>query len=123
MAAFSVTPQASPLGSTLVEIASLDNTICNNVTGGAGTLFMVEIDNEANGSDAVFVKIYDDPSAILATSDPDWILKADAGKKITYAMPEPPAFTALSAAAVKEKANTGTTSPDSAVNAGGSEVR
>lgn len=115
MSTFSVTPQASPLGSKLVEVASLDNTVCQNVTGGAGTLFMVEIDNEANVGDPVYVKLFDDASAVLATTDPDWILKADAGKKITYVMPEPPAFTALSAAAVKEKANSGTTSPDSAV--------
>jgi len=115
MATFSVTPQASPLGSKLVEVAALNNSVCQNVTGGAGTLFMVEIDNTANGGYPVFVKIFDDAAAVLATTEPDFILKADGGKKITYVMPEPPAFAALSSACVKEKANSGTTSPDASV--------
>lgn len=111
MATFSITPQASPLGTKLVEILDLDNTLCANVTGAAGTMFLIEIDNTANVADPVFVKIYDDAAPTVGTTDEDWILKADAGKKIPYAMPNPPAFTALSLAAVKEKATTGTTSP------------
>jgi len=115
MATFSVTPQASPLGASLVNIADLDNTVCPNVTGGSGTMHMIEIDNTANGGEAIYVKVYDDAAPTVGTTDEDWIFRADAGKSIIYAMPEAVAFTALSLAAVKEAATTGTTSPDSAV--------
>ena len=112
---FSVTPQASPLASKLAEVAALDNTVCQNITGGSGVLYMVEIDNTANVGDIIYVKLFDDAAAVLTTTSPDWIFKVDPAKKQTYVLPEPVSFTALSAAAVKEKANTGVTSPDSAV--------
>lgn len=115
MSGFSVTPQGSPLGSKLVEILDADNQVCANVTGAAGTLYMVEIDNTANLADAVYCKIFDSAAPTLATSDPDLILKASAAKKITYALPEPLDFTAISLAVVKEKANSGVTSPDNDV--------
>ena len=111
-----ITPQSSPLGSKLVEIATLDGTICANVTGGAGTLHLIEIDNTANVGDRIFVKVYDDGAPTVGTSDPEWIFAADAGEIITYAMPTAPAFTNLSVAAVKSGGTPGTADPDNAVN-------
>lgn len=114
MATFSVTPQASPLGAKLVEIASLNNTVCANVTGASGTLFMVEIDNTAN-AERIYVKIYDDAAPVVGETDEDLIFYVNPSERVQFAMPTPLIFTALSMAAVKEKATTGVTSPDSAV--------
>ena len=70
-----------------------------NVTGGAGSIFMVQINNEAN-STASYLKIRDNAAATPATTaangagTPHFSFKAPAYKKITYAIPGGAAFTA-----------------------------
>ena len=115
MSTVTITPQSNPLASQLVEIVGLDETVCANVTGGAGNLNLVEIDNTLNGVDDTYVKLYDDGAPTVGSTGPNWILKADAGEKITYALPKSSAFTALSAAALKSPGTAGTTGPDNSV--------
>ena len=70
-----------------------------NVTGGTGSIFMVQINNEAN-STASYLKIRDNAAATPATTTangagtPHFSFKAPAYKKITYAIPGGAAFTA-----------------------------
>ena len=64
----------------------------NNVTAAAGSVFLVQIDNEANTTD-VFVKLKDatsaSPSVVQenSTGTSEFIFKAPAYKKISYAIP------------------------------------
>jgi hypothetical protein len=75
------------------------NGSTNNVTGAAGIIYMVEIDNEAN-STASYLKIRDNASATLATTTangagtPHFMFKAPAYSKICYVIPGGAAFTA-----------------------------
>ena len=70
-----------------------------NVTGAAGSIFMVQINNEANSTPS-YLKIRDNASATPATTTtngvgtPHFSFKAPAYKKITYAIPGGAAFTA-----------------------------
>lgn len=64
----------------------------NNVTSAAGSVFLVEIDNEANAS-AVYLKMRDATSAVAsnvnvnADGTPHFTFKCPAYKKITYSIP------------------------------------
>ena len=68
-----------------------------NVTGGTGSIFMVQINNEANATDS-YLKIRDNATANPATTTangagtPDFMFKAPAYTKITYAIPGGAAF-------------------------------
>tara|TARA_R110002020_G_scaffold440063_2_gene650664 strand:+ start:637 stop:1026 length:390 start_codon:yes stop_codon:yes gene_type:complete len=70
-----------------------------NVTGAAGSIFMVQINNEANSTPS-YLKIRDNTAATPATTTangagtPHFSFKAPAYKKITYAIPGGAAFTA-----------------------------
>jgi len=70
-----------------------------NVTGGAGNIYMVQINNEANSTPS-YLKIRDNASATPATTTangagtPHFSFKAPAYTKITYAIPGGAAFTA-----------------------------
>ena len=63
-----------------------------NVTGATGSIFMVQINNEAN-STPVYLKIRDNTSASPGTTTangtgtPHFTFKAPAYKKITYSIP------------------------------------
>lgn len=115
MAAFSVTPQASPLGAKLVEIPSASETVCANVTGGAGILYNVDIDNEGNAGEDIYVKLFDTASVTLGTTVPDWVFLIKGGTRRSYVIPEGIAFAALSVAAVLTGGTVGATPPTSAV--------
>ena len=70
-----------------------------NVTGASGSIFMVQINNEANSTPS-YLKIRDNTTATPATTTangagtPHFSFKAPAYKKITYAIPGGAAFTA-----------------------------
>lgn len=90
----SVTPQASPLGAKLVEETNATATIEANVTGGAGALYMVEVDNPNAGP--IWLKLFDNPTPTLGTTPADWVFKIAATTRRAIAMPLGQAFTALS---------------------------
>ena len=68
------------------------NGATENVTGGSGSIYLVQINNEANSS-ASYLKIRDNASATPATNTangagtPHFSFKAPAYTKITYAIP------------------------------------
>ena len=74
------------------------NGATTNITGGTGSIFMIQINNEAN-STASYLKIRDNTAATPATTSangagtPHFMFKAPAHTKITYAMPGGAAFT------------------------------
>ncbi|APU88968.1 hypothetical protein Rctr197k_171 [Virus Rctr197k] len=96
--ALSITPQASPLATRLVEETAATSTAENNVTGAAGSLYMVDVDNP-NGT-VVYLKIYDNAAPTIGTTPADWVFRIPASARRTFAMPLGLAFTALSFAVV-----------------------
>tara|TARA_R100001163_G_C5000578_1_gene149850 strand:+ start:362 stop:754 length:393 start_codon:yes stop_codon:yes gene_type:complete len=73
------------------------NGATNNVTGGTGSIFMVQINNEANSTPS-YLKIRDNASATPATTTangvgtPHFTFKAPEYTKITYSIPGGAAF-------------------------------
>ena len=74
------------------------NGATTNVTGGTGSIFMVQVNNEANSS-SVYLKIRDNATATPSTGTangvgtPHFTFKAPAHSTITYAIPGGAAFT------------------------------
>lgn len=95
-----------------------DVSIANNITGTNSTLYAVEIDNDANGSEINFIKFYDATSATVNSDDPYLSLQVDADEKnITYHIPQGLTFSnGICLAAVSDGGGTaGTTSPGASI--------
>ena len=97
------------------------NSVTTNITGGTGSIFMIQINNEANSSTA-FLKIRDNvvatpqTTAANGTGTPHFTFMAPPHTKITYAMLVGAAFTqGLSIWCTTGKAVGNQTSPSSAV--------
>jgi len=97
------------------------NGATTNITGGTGSIFMVQINNEQN-STVSFLKIRDNNAATPATTTdngvgtPHFTFKAPAHSTITYAIPGGAAFTqGLSMWCVTEAAVGSTTDPSQPV--------
>lgn len=89
---------ANPLGTLLITDTETNGVAEENVTGGTGTIYSVQIDNTLNTSN-VYVKIADNAMAATTSEDqtPNWVYYAPAGKTVTYACPGGSPFgTALS---------------------------
>jgi len=77
---------------------NVENGAYTNVTGATGSIFMIQINNEANSS-AVYLKIRDNVAATPSTTTanglgtPHFTFKAPAYRTITFAMPTGAAFT------------------------------
>jgi hypothetical protein len=112
--ALTTTPQPTPLAAVLAVQTSATAAPDLNITGASGSWFMVDIDNTANAA-VTYVKIYDDAAPTVGTTEPDWVLRADATKRVVYAVSTSVAFAAMSFAAVTTPGRAGTTSPVSAV--------
>jgi len=113
--AITVTNQANPLGAKIVNDTTVGNTAVINVTGAAGAIYYVEIDNTANAAFS-YLKVYDTGTVTVGTTDPDWIFRADASSNNKYVIPTDVNFaTALSYCCVREAGTGGTTAPASAV--------
>jgi hypothetical protein len=97
------------------------NGATTNITGGTGSIFMIEIDNEANSS-ASYLKVRDNVAVTPGTTadngvgTPHFTFKAPAFKKITYVIPGGAAFTqGLSMWCVTGTAVGNTSDPSSSV--------
>jgi len=112
--ALSTTVQATPLATTLVVQTVTNATPNNNVTGAAGVLYLVDIDNTANAA-ATFLKIYDAASPTVGTTAATYVIRVAATTRRSIAIVEGFEFTALSFAAVTTAAEAGVTSPSSPV--------
>ncbi len=113
--AVSVTNLGSPLAVKLVIDDDADGSANNNVTGASGNIFLVEIDN-ANNTAITYVRLYNHNSPSVGTTDPELVLPAPAGTKLTYAIPQGVAFgTGISIAACAEGGTSGSTNPGGTV--------
>ncbi len=114
--ALSVSTQVNPIGTKLIVQTSATATSNDNVTGAVSTVYMVEVDNSANGAQVNYVKLYDSAAVTVGTTAPNMILMITAGAKRSYAFPEGILFaTALSFACVTGPGTAGTADPGAAV--------
>ena len=113
--ALSVSDQVSPVGSKLIVDTDANATARNDVTGTSGTIYQVDVDNEANSDNPVYFKIYDNASPTVGTTSPDHIFKVLVNQRRNIAIPEGLDFTNLSYCAVVSGGTAGTTAPTSAV--------
>jgi hypothetical protein len=77
---------ANALADTLVTDTTTDSTAEANVTGAAGTMYYIYIDNTANTA-ATYVKIADATTATSSSTVPDFVFYAPASKAVSYAVP------------------------------------
>jgi hypothetical protein len=110
----SISTQVSPIGSKLIVDTSVTATSKNAVTGEAGTIYMIDIDNTLNTS-ASYFKIYDVAAPTVGTSIPDHVFKIPSSQRRCIAVPEGLDFTNLSYACTTAGGTAGSTGPTSAV--------
>ena len=114
--AVTVSTQVNPVATKLVVDAGANSTAADNTTGGAGTLYMVEIDNSADSATIVYFKMVDAATTTPGTTVASMVLMVPASVKLTYAFPTGIAFsTGFSHWCVKEAAVAGATNPDTGV--------
>lgn len=113
--AVTVSTQTAPIGSKLVNDDGATAAASNNTTNGAGTLFMVEIDNTVHASSTdVFLKIVDATSCDPGTTAPTMVLVCPGNSKRSYVFPEGIVFDfGFSHWLTTGAAQANTTSPDS----------
>ena len=96
---------ADALADTLVTDTTTDSTVEANITGAAGTLYYVYIDNTANTL-ASYVKVVDATSATSSSTVPDYVYYAPASKAVSYSIPSGHAYsTGLSVWGTSTQAN------------------
>jgi|TARA_R100000149_G_C5864741_1_gene129757 hypothetical protein len=102
------------LGGKLTTDLSIGNTSQNNVTGAAGTLYMVTVDNTVN-TGIVYLKMADALSG-GANVEPNWQFKIPASTKLSFVMPEGSVFsTGLSIWCVQGAVTSDNTPPANSV--------
>ena len=111
--ALSITPQASPLAARLVEETAATSTAEDNVTGGAGALYMIDVDNP--NATAVYLKLFNDANPSLGSTPADWVFRIAATSRRAIAIPLGLDFTALSFAVTLNPDESDVTAPASAV--------
>ena len=111
--AFTVTPQASPLGANLVE-SSLTTTV-ENVSSGSTSFYYIDIDNTVNSSD-VHLKLFDGTTADLSGGVPEMAIKCAASTREVASFPAGITFAIGLTIAMTDGAGFGVTSgPTNAV--------
>ena len=110
-----VSDQVPPVGTKLVVDTDANAVPKTSVTGAAGSIFQVDVDNSGNGDNAAYLKIYDDPAPTVGTSAPAQIVKCPVNTRLAWVCPDGLAFNDLSFAVVIEPGTAGTTAPTSAV--------
>jgi len=115
--AVTVSSISSPSSSTIITNTDVDETVDENMVPGSGTIQMVEIDNTANASDTIYVKLFNlTTSVTFGTTAPNMILPVKAAAKTTYSFPIGIAFgTGISIGAFKTAGTAGTAGPDAAI--------
>lgn len=91
-----VSTQTPPVGTKLVKESDAKSTPDNSVTGAAGAVYLIEVDNAANLADAAFFKIYDLAAPDPYVDYPDFVMKVMAGQRRAVAIPLGWDFTDLS---------------------------
>ena len=112
----SVSTQVSPVGDKLIKDTDANATAKTDVTGAAGTIYMIEIDNTGNPADVAYLKIYDNGAPTVGTTAPDFIFKVPVNQSRTIICPDGLDFTTLSYAVVTTGGTAGTTAPSNDVS-------
>tara|TARA_Y100001973_G_scaffold69538_1_gene101471 strand:- start:236 stop:610 length:375 start_codon:yes stop_codon:yes gene_type:complete len=86
--AFVKNPVAAKLANNIIEDVSANGTAQANVLSGAGTIYMIRIDNSANSAETVYLKIYDATSATPGTTRPAGIFACPASSSRQYSIPD-----------------------------------
>lgn len=88
----------------------------NDVNVGAATLYLVQVDNSANPTQKVYLKLYNNVAPTVGTTAPDKIIPAPGGTVQQVYFPEGIAFgTSLSMACVTAGGTGGAGAPTSSV--------
>lgn len=111
----SVSSQVAPVGTKLIVQTSATDTPDNDVTGAAGSVYQIDVDNEANADNPAFLKLYDSAAPTVGTTAPDFIFKVPVNQKRSLVIPDGWDFTNLSLACVISGGTAGTTAPTSPV--------
>jgi|TARA_R100000458_G_C8253731_1_gene230169 hypothetical protein len=96
--------------------ANMTNAAQKNVTDGPGKLHSVKIVNGNNA--AVYVKLFNNYSASVGTTAPDWVLSCPASSTYTYEIPDGISYDALTVCATEN----GTPSDNTAPSVSGNET-
>lgn len=85
--AFVKNPVSGVLAANIVEDTSVNGTLQENVLTGAGSIFLIRIDNTANSAETVYLKLYDATSGItVGTSRPAAIFACPASSSRQYSI-------------------------------------
>tara|TARA_R100000664_G_C2760052_1_gene150641 strand:- start:1587 stop:1961 length:375 start_codon:yes stop_codon:yes gene_type:complete len=96
--------------------ANMNNAAQKNVTDGPGKLHSVKI---VNGNDAaVYVKLFNEYSANVGSTAPDWVFSCPAASTYTYEIPGGVSYDALTVCATEN----GTPSDNTAPSVSGNET-
>lgn len=110
-----VSTQVSPVGTKLIKDTEANAVAKVDVTGAAGAIFMIDIDNTGNPADVAYLKIYDDGAPTVGTTEPDFIFKVPVNQRRSVVCPEGLDFATLSYALVTSAGTPGVTPPTNPV--------
>ncbi|MFA4971251.1 MAG: hypothetical protein WC683_01475 [bacterium] len=109
--ALSVSTQVSPVGSKLIVETGAGVTPDTDVTGGAGTLYMIDVDNTGNPADQACLKVYDSAAPTVGTTAPELVVRVPANQRRSVVVPEGWGFAHLSFACVTSPGTAGVVAP------------
>ena len=110
-----VSTQVPPVGTKLVSDTNANQVVKTAVTGAAGSIFLIDIDNSGNSDNAAYLKIYDVSSVSVGSTAPDFIFKVPVNQRRSFAIPDGLSFSFLSFAVVTTPGTAGNTGPTNPV--------
>lgn len=115
--AFVKNPVAGVMAANIIEDTAANATKQENVLTGAGSLYVVRIDNSANATEAVYLKLYDATSGItVGTSRPAAIFSCPVSDSKQYSIAGGIVFsTGITYAVVKTAGLQGSANPSATV--------
>jgi hypothetical protein len=111
----SVSDQVPPVGSKLITETEASEIPDNNVTGAAGSLYQLDVDNTGNSDNPAFLKIYDNAAPVVGTDAPDFIFRVPVNQRRSLVVPDGWDFLSLSFACVISGGTAGQTPPTNPV--------
>ncbi len=111
----SVSDQAPPVGSKLIVQTEAKEVADNDVTGAAGSIYQLDVDNTGNSDNPAFLKLYDNAAPTVGTDPPDFIFKVPVNQRRNIVAIDGLDFTNLSFACVTAGGTAGVTPPTNPV--------
>lgn len=84
--AAAITTLAATLGGKVLSDSAVTNTVVANPISGGGTIYHLEFDNTMNAA-VTYLKIYEQTSVTLGTTQPSIVVKAAASTKEYLSIP------------------------------------